>query len=77
MISYIVKHGIVTVTESQLDYLEAIVPGSARYTTAEAGDCIVDLGGDCFEDDGQLPDWLLNVLAEALSNNVQFLHFAT
>jgi hypothetical protein len=74
-IDYSVKHAIVPVTETALDYVQAIVPDTMRYNTTEAGDCIIDLGNACFESGEILPDWLDAVIAEALSNSVQFLHF--
>jgi len=75
MIRYSVKHGIVCVTETQLDYIEAIVPANMRYNTAEAGACIIDMGNSCFESGEKMQDWLNDVIATALSNSVQFLHF--
>jgi hypothetical protein len=74
-IAYTEKHGIIPVTETALDYVQSIVPANMRYNTTEAGDCIIDLGNSCFESGEKLPDWLDAVIAEALSNSVQFLHF--
>jgi hypothetical protein len=78
-IDYTVKHGIVRVTETQLEYVESIVPANMRYNTTEAGDCILDLGDSCFnsclESGEKLPDWLNAVIDEAVSNSMHFLHF--
>jgi len=80
-IDYTVKHGIVRVTETQLEYVESIVPANMRYNTADAdaGACIIDLGDSCFnsclEAGEKLPDWLNAVIDEAVSNNMHFLYF--
>jgi hypothetical protein len=80
-IDYTVKHGIVRVTETQLEYVESIVPANMRYNTADAdaGACIIDLGDSCFnsclESGEKLPDWLNAVIDEAVSDSMHFLHF--
>jgi len=76
-IDYTVKHGIVRVTETQLEYVESIVPANIRYNTADAdaGACIIDLGDSCFESGEKLPDWLNSVMEEAVSDSMHFLHF--